>query len=342
MLRPDIASAAAPGVAAAVAAGARRRWQDGAVADRVLYRSFLSDNTRWDAFEPRDGDIVISTPSKCGTTWTQMLVALLVFDGPEFPGPLSTVSPWLDMRVRPLDEVIAGLDAQTHRRFIKTHTPLDGLVLDDRITYIGVGRDPRDAAVSMAFHSLNMDRDRLADLRRAADGDDDTVDGPGAANSDDPAERFRVWIERPNTPGDGFESLATIVHHVGTFWDRRHEPNIAMFHYGDYTADLPGELRRLAKVLGYDITPGKAAELAAHASLEAMRARAGEVAPNSTDGLWHSTEAFFRAGGRGEWKDVLTDADMQRYQARVAELASPELDNWIHRGRAATDLPTSG
>ena len=106
--------------------------------DRVVYRSWMSDNLRWDALKLRAGDIIISAPPKCGTTWTQRLVSLLVFDGPNLPGPLPLVSPWLDLTAQPAEKVVAALDAQDHRRFIKTHTPLDGLVLDDRVTYIGV------------------------------------------------------------------------------------------------------------------------------------------------------------------------------------------------------------
>ena len=109
---------------------------------RVVYRSWMSDSRRWDALELREGDIVISAPSKCGVTWTQRLVSLLVFDGPDLPGPLSTVSPWLDGTMRPIEDVVASLDAQDHRRLIKTHTPLDGIVLDPRATYLVVARHP--------------------------------------------------------------------------------------------------------------------------------------------------------------------------------------------------------
>ena len=84
----------------------------------------ISDSARWDGFEFRPGDIVISTPPKCGTTWTQMICALLIFQTPTFAAPLDLISPWLDMLTRDRDEVVADLDAQTHRRFIKTHTPL--------------------------------------------------------------------------------------------------------------------------------------------------------------------------------------------------------------------------
>src|SRR5215203_1589032 len=122
---------------------ARQACRKGALS-RVRYRNLVMDSARWDGFEFRSGDIVISTPPKCGTTWTQMLCALLIFDGPTFPALLSDISPWLDMNIRPLAEVTVALAAQTHRRVIKTHTPLDGIPLHRDVTYLVVGRDPRD------------------------------------------------------------------------------------------------------------------------------------------------------------------------------------------------------
>src|SRR5918995_4096126 len=135
---------------------------------RTRYRSIIADSARWDGFAFRPDDVVISTPPKCGTTWTQMLCALLIFDGPAFPAPLDELSPWLDMCNRPLAEVTAALAAQTHRRFIKTHTPLDGLPLHAEVTYLVVGRDPRDAAISLEHHVANMDFAHVLALRAAA------------------------------------------------------------------------------------------------------------------------------------------------------------------------------
>ena len=113
----------------------------------MRYTSPDEDSGRWDGFPFRDGDIVISTRSKSGTTWVQMICALLIFRTPDLPVPLSHLSPWLDWLIQPRDEVIARLEAQQHRRFIKTHTPLDGIPLDDRATYIVVARHPLDMAV---------------------------------------------------------------------------------------------------------------------------------------------------------------------------------------------------
>ena len=109
-------------------------------ADPVRYQTLVYDNARWEGFAFRGDDIVITTPPKCGTTWTQMVCALLVFQETSFDRTLDLISPWLDMLTRSRESVVADLEAQTHRRFIKTHTPLDGLPWDDRVTYICVSR----------------------------------------------------------------------------------------------------------------------------------------------------------------------------------------------------------
>src|SRR5436309_935881 len=101
----------------------------------------------------------------------QMICALLVFGSPRLPAPLSELSPWLDWLVRPRDDVVAQLAAQRHRRFIKTHTPLDGILIDARATYIVVGRHPLDLAVSLYHQGDNIDRMRLRQLTGQAEPD---------------------------------------------------------------------------------------------------------------------------------------------------------------------------
>lgn len=113
-----------------VAVGPEGAWHGGAEA--------LSDPSLRlrpvDRFRFCAGDIVISPPPKCGTTWMQMLCALLVFDTDELDRPLTEISPWLDAVFDDHQAVVAALEGQQHRRFIKTHTPLDGLVFDERVT----------------------------------------------------------------------------------------------------------------------------------------------------------------------------------------------------------------
>jgi len=158
----------------------------------IRYTTPVSDSDRWRRFEHRAGDVVISAPQKSGMTWTQMLCALVIFDGTAFPASLDEMSPWLDMLTRSEDEVFGLFARQRHRRFIKTHTPLDGLPLRDDVTYLVVGRDPRDAAISFEHHLANVDGQKLSAVLAEATGT--VLELPPAA-PDEPSARFRAFVD---------------------------------------------------------------------------------------------------------------------------------------------------
>jgi hypothetical protein len=303
------------------------------MAELRRYRSVVADSARWEGFEFRDGDIVICTPPKCGTTWMQAMCALLVFDGDDFGAPLANVSVWLDMQLAAIDDVRARLAAQTHRRIIKTHTPLDGVPSDSRVLYIGVARDPRDVAVSSANHMSNLDEDRFMAVRKSAVGLDDLPEliqsqpGPPPAEDLSPIER---WLN-----GDSVEvvmSLVGLVNHVQQLWLRSDEPNVVLFHYSDMLADLPGQMRRLRDALDVDVDDARVAELAAKATFTEMKGRADLFTPNTDVGIWRSNEDFFRTGGVGTWRASFDDALSACYDSRIRELTSPELAEWLHNG----------
>ena len=145
------------------------------------------------------------------------------------------------MLTRDRDEIVADLDAQQHRRFIKTHTPLDGLPFDDRVTYICVGRDPRDVALSWDNHINNMDFIALLGARDAAVGNDDIAEliaqGPPPRGVTE-AERFRAWVDDSTPAPEAGCSLLEVIHHLSTFWAVRDAPNVVMLHYRDLKTDL--------------------------------------------------------------------------------------------------------
>jgi aryl sulfotransferase len=300
----------------------------------VRHHDFVTDSARWDGFPLRGDDIIISTPPKCGTTWTQRLCSLLLGVEPTVDRPLAVISPWLDMLTRPLGEVMADLEAQEHRRFIKTHTPLDGLPWDDRVTYLVVGRDPRDVAFSWDHHMANLDMDRFIGVRIGAVGADDLAeimpDGPPGPPSDDPQERFAAWVG-----AEGMVSgLAGLHAHLAGFWAVRDRPNVHLFHYSDMKADLPGTVRRLAAVLEVPVDDADVDRIAAAAGFERMRADADLVVPNRDVGIWKDDASFFRQGRGGEWREVLDDAHLEVYRARIEGLTAgdDELLRWLHEG----------
>ena len=132
-----------------------------------VYRTWGMDSRRWDRFRPRQDDIVIATYPKCGTTWMQRIVSLLLFRDPA-PIRLMDVSPWLDCRfVEPVEATLARLEAAQHRRFIKSHLPADGLPFYDELRYIVVARDGRDACLSYHNHVLSYTPWMLARLDAA-------------------------------------------------------------------------------------------------------------------------------------------------------------------------------
>jgi hypothetical protein len=169
----------------------------------VRYRSADEDSARWNGFGFRDDDIVISTRSKSGTTWMQMICALLVFRTSSLPAPLAELSPWMDWLVAPREDVYASLAAQRHRRFIKTHTPLDGVPLHPRVHYVVVARHPLDMAVSLYHQAANLDRARMRQLTGRPQPQERTEPRPSLD------QWLGSWIDRevapatPSTPSRG-------------------------------------------------------------------------------------------------------------------------------------------
>ncbi|MGW5557308.1 sulfotransferase domain-containing protein [Micromonospora sp. NPDC003944] len=285
------------------------------------YRSDDEDSARWNGFPFRDGDIVISTRSKSGTTWMQMISALLVLGTAELPAPLTELSPWLDWLGEPRDTVYDRLAAQPHRRFIKTHTPLDGLPLDPRVRYVVVARHPLDMAVSLYHQVANLDRARLAELTGQP--------APAGPPGERPPVRewLSSWVDREVDPREELDSLPGVLMHLSDAWARRHEPNVELVHYDDLLADLGGEMRRLAD--RWDL-PAPAPELVEAATFGRMRERADRLAPD-TLGVLRDRQAFFRQGGSGQGRDLLDQSALTRYQNRVTKLAPPTLLTWLHR-----------
>ena len=173
------------------------------------YQSHDEDSARWLGFPYRDDDIVISTRSKTGTTWVQVICALLIFQEPRLPAPIAQLSPWLDHLITPRERVFAQLAAQQHRRFIKTHTPLDGIPLDPRVSYLVTGRHPLDVAVSLYHHSGNIDRARLRQL----------TGQPEPATPPPPLPPLRDWlldwIADDHDPAERLDSLPGLMWHLG-------------------------------------------------------------------------------------------------------------------------------
>jgi aryl sulfotransferase len=321
-----------------------------ALAPSRRYANWILDSARWDDFPFRPDDIVISAPPKCGTTWMQTICALLIFGSSDFPARLGELSPCLDSKTDSAQRVRSLLDAQAQRRFIKTHTPLDGIPYRPEVTYLCVGRDPRDVVVSFHHQLQNTNFRRVIDVVDVNAGLDDFPERRSSSPEPlDLAGTFWSFVEgeglaeRAHRSGpssvDPFANLAALMAHLGTFWGRRDLPNVHLFHYADLQADLDGQMRRLASVLRHDVAEAAWPGLVAAAGFDSMRARSDELVPEvHVDGHWLDNARFFNRGSNGQWRQVLTTPeDRRRYEAAVTRWGDAAFLAWAHGGSMGHD-----
>jgi hypothetical protein len=228
------------------------------------------------------------------------------------------------MLTAPKDTVYAQLEAQQHRRFIKTHTPLDGIPIDGRATYLVSARHPLDMIVSLCHQGDNIDRARMRELTGQREPTEPPKPRPPLH------DRVLRWIDRDATPQDEMDSLPGVMWHVSDAWNRRDQPNIVLVHYADLQHDLEAEMRRIAGRLGIDVPAGLWPSLVDAATFTSMRSRADLLTPNPS-GILKSNAAFFRRGTSGAGRELLSDAELAHYNDRVSGMATQDLLKWLHR-----------
>ena len=154
------------------------------------------DSTIWNDLTFRDDDIVIATYAKSGTTWMQQIVAQLMFDGdPDIA--VAEMSPWVDLRVPPKEVKLPLLEAQTHRRFMKTHLPVDATRFCPQAKYLYIGRDGRDVVWSMYNHHVNANQTWYDALNNTPGRVGPPIEPP----PDTIRQYWREWLDRDGCSG---------------------------------------------------------------------------------------------------------------------------------------------
>ncbi len=302
-----------------------------------VYRCHHLDSTRWDGFVPRDDDVIISTSLKAGTTWTQRIVSLLVFQSTALPFSLHTASPWPDARfVGPTEQMLAIVEALEHRRFLKTHLPLDALPYWPQVRYIYVGRDARDVFMSMWNHVNAYTPMAIEMLNTGENAPSEPFMTPPA----DVREMWRLWMTRATYPWeiDGYPYWSHL-RHARTYWDFRHLPNLLFVHYNDLKADLDGQMRRIADYLGIAVDEEKWPVLVDAATFQGMKRDAEVLGPEMGMIFEGGADRFLHKGTNDRWRDVLTADDLALYDDVAQRTLTPELRRWLEAGAASGIAP---
>lgn len=286
------------------------------------YAGKIADPNRWYEFAARPGDIVVSTPPKSGTTWTQGILALLLSGDPHVDAAISLKAPWIDVTDADQDARIAALNAQTGRRQVKTHTPLDGIPLWPELRYISVFRHPIDVHFSFRRHIENMSKDVLGDIYPP-----------------DIYEGFRIFLDGDHRDG---ASLISIIDHFQSALAFADLENVLCLHYADMTHDLEMSVHQIAQHLSIEHPPVLMDKLVDAARFGNMKKNAERFAVSAREGFWRNDSDFFDSGTSQKWIGVLKDSDLAAYNARMTRLLNQRERDWLENGGGILSTAFSG
>lgn len=284
------------------------------------------DSTVWNDLQFRDDDIIISTYAKSGTTWVQQIVAQLLFNGAK-DMEVAEMSPWLDLRVPPKEIKLPLVEAQSHRRFLKTHLPVDALVFSDRAKYIYIGRDGRDVLWSMYNHHSSAN----ATWYEALNETPGRVGPPIGPPPDSITRYYHDWLDKNGHPWWPFWE------NVRSWWAIRNLPNVYLLHFANLKRDMPGEIRHIAKFIETPIDEVKWADILLHCSFDYMKANATRSVPLG-GAFWDGgAQTFIHKGTNGRWREVLSDAESAKYENLAAQELDRDCVRWLATGEIDKD-----
>lgn len=276
------------------------------------------DSTVWDDFRFRDDDVIIATYAKSGTTWTQQIVGQILH-GPDPALPVAELSPWLDLRVPPKQVKLPMVEAQSRRRFLKTHLPVDALRFSDKARYIYIGRDGRDVVWSLYNHHAKAN-EKWYEAMNETPG----LVGPKIGKPDpDICAYFRAWLDR-----DGFPFWA-FWENIRSWWEIRHLPNVMLVHFADLKRDMGGKMREIADFLEVSVPAENWPELETLCSFDWMKANAAKVAPLGGAIFDGGGATFINQGTNGRWQELLPAKDSAAYEAQARAELGEECAAWL-------------
>lgn len=279
------------------------------------------DSTIWNDLNFRDDDIVISTYAKSGTTWVQQIVAQLLFNGEEGV-EVAEMSPWLDLRIPPKEVKLPIVEAQTHRRFLKTHLPVDALVFSEKAKYIYIGRDGRDVLWSLFNHHSTANQAWYEALNDTPGRIGPPIEAPPTSI----ARYYHDWLDKDGHPWWPFWE------NIRSWWNIRNLPNVYLLHFANLKHDMPGEIRKIAEFIETPIDETQWEFILRHCSFDYMKENSAKSAPLGGDFWDGGAQSFIHKGTNGRWREILSAQESAKYEHRAAEELDRECAHWLATG----------
>jgi aryl sulfotransferase len=224
--------------------------------------------------------------------------------------------------VPPKEIKLPPVAAQTHRRFLKTHLPVDALVFSDKAKYIYIGRDGRDVLWSMYNHHANANESWYEALNDTPGRVGPPIEPP----PDSITEYYHEWLDNNGHPWWPFWE------NVRSWWAIRDLPNVQLLHFANLKNDLAGEIRRVARFLEIPINESRWESIVRHCGFDYMKIHASKSAPLG-GAFWDGgAQTFINQGTNGRWRDVLIPPDVAKYEKRAARELDSDCAHWLATG----------
>ena len=295
------------------------------------YEGFFTDSSRWERFTFRPGDVVISTPAKCGTTWMQTIVGMLLLgpDRARCPHRCDlAVARHADPYRRPCVRLARCADAPALHQDPHAARRVPRNTRSPTSWSLGIPSTWRCPTVTTAPTCARSARSSCVSGSRGRPSAEAPIRCPRTRPNSSMVHRQRRAADRERSAR--FGRLLPAGPHVP---GRARRGDVHLFHYADLWADRDGEMRRVAAALGVPIDGSVWPAFIEAAGLTSMRARAADTAPDADMGIWVSPEHFFSAGGTRDWASLLSTDDVAHFDERMRLLCG-DATRWALAGRA--------
>jgi len=292
----------------------------------VIPRSYLKMKDEMKNFPVKEDDIWIVTFPKCGTTWMQETMTMLINDVDEEYGKLPHMlrSPFLEIDClmdgqehgelfsevpEEMQEMFAALaNGQIHyaknmsgRRVLKSHMSFDFLPEEmlEKCKVVYVARTPKDCAVSMYYHMRDL---------------------PGHGFTASFNEFVSAFMEGVLMYGNYWD-------HLLSGWKLKDHPNVKFVWYEDMKKDTKRVVTELADFVNHPLSDTKIEELLHRISFDQMKKN---PAANPASMLkLDEGKHFLRKGKIGDWKNHFSGEELKK------------IDDWVNKNidRTKIQLP---